>query len=373
MLLILLYYLSLPHSLIFIHIFIYTTTDKSNTLRKEYLSLERSIQGLRKDSASLQEELEIASLDPKEAHTKFLARVNALKTSTKSLEEQATSLRSEIAAQRKSLDELQSGMGDENGDSEDASKYELLLKREQDMAAFMDKFDEQKQSILKDQREAQFLVVALLEHIGKGLEDSTALPSQEALGEMETAKAFKEKNLATAQKTMESLLAERKKREKELEMLRSSEPKLLSELSNLRESMARMRSEMDDLQDLDKIRREFAQTKTHLGDLKNNYMKRRDTLRMQIQSISVEHESLKKQLNANEIARELDATEKTLKHKENGIFDLKEFVDAKTRETEYEHVRGLCLKLADSLNALQIRKWQGGATGASAYGAQAKW
>jgi hypothetical protein len=44
--------------------------------------------------------------------------------------------------------------------------------------------------------------VALLEHIGKSLEDTTSLPSQEMHLEMESAKSFKEKNLATAQRTM---------------------------------------------------------------------------------------------------------------------------------------------------------------------------
>jgi hypothetical protein len=79
---------------------------------------------------------------------------------------------------------------------------------------------------------------------------------------------------------------------------------------------------------------------------------------------------LKKQLNSNDIARELDETEKRLKHYEKGIFDLKEFVDTKSRETDFEHVKGLCLKLADSLNNIHVRSNQGTN---GVYGAQAKW
>lgn len=45
------------------------------------------------------------------------------------------------------------------------------------------------------------------------------------------------RTLETAQSTMEKLLAERKKREKELDLLRTSEPRLMNELSTLRESM----------------------------------------------------------------------------------------------------------------------------------------
>jgi len=110
---------------------------------------------------------------------------------------------------------------------------------------------------------------------GKGLEDSNNVPSQEMRGEMESARQFKEKNLATAQKTMESLAAEKKKREKEMEMLRSSEPKLVNELSTLREAMQRMRREMEDFNDLDRIRRDFDETKARLSKLKTEYLKRR--------------------------------------------------------------------------------------------------
>lgn len=69
--------------------------------------------------------------------------------------------------------------------------------------------------------------------------------------------------------------------------------------------------------------------------MKQTYIKRKDTMRQQIQSVSVEHETLKKSLNANEVARELDETEKRLKHFERSIFDLKDFVDTKSRETDY--------------------------------------
>lgn len=347
----------------------YEADDKSNSIRKEYTSLERQFQALKKDQEAMQDELEIANLDPKEAHAKYLARVNYFKQSTTQMDERIKQLRDEINSQRKSYEDLQSSQ--DGGDQEDQAKYDLLVKRDQDMTAFIDTFDETKNQILQDQKQVQYMVVALLEHIGKGLEDSTALPSQEVMGEMENAKAFKEKNLATAQRTMESLVAEKKKREKELDMLRSSEPKLMNELSNLRESMSKMRSEMEEFQDLDRLRREFNQTKNYLQDMKSNYIKRRDTLRQQIQSISVEHESLKKQLNANEIARELDETEKRLKHYEKSIFDLKEFVDTKSRETDYEHVKILCMKLADSLNHMNIKSSQG--SGAVFGNAQAKW
>ncbi len=148
---------------------------------------------------------------------------------------------------------------------------------------------------------------------------------------------------------------------------------------------------MEDFKDLDRIRREFDTTQSRLTDLKQVYIKRRDTMRQQIQSVSIENEALKKSLGANEgrrrmscvvnathfvhvhlsVAREIEDTEKRLKHYERSIFELKEFVETKSRETDYDAVKATCLRLTESLNASAIKKCQQFGSG-SGGGAQAK-
>lgn len=68
----------------------FESDEKSNSLRKEYLALEKAQQGLKKDADALREELDIASLDPKEANAKFTARVNDFKAGAKRMEEKAS-------------------------------------------------------------------------------------------------------------------------------------------------------------------------------------------------------------------------------------------------------------------------------------------
>ena len=62
------------------------------------------------------------------------------------------------------------------------------------MTAFMEKFDETRNSVLEEQQKAKDIIVALLEHIGRNLEETNNMPSQETVGEMEETKSFKEKN-----------------------------------------------------------------------------------------------------------------------------------------------------------------------------------
>lgn len=346
----------------------FESDDKSSSLRKEYLGLERTYQSLRKDYESMTEELEIANMDPKEAHTKFVARVNEFKTGAKNLDERGEQMREEIRVLRRNLADLDNVNSTEE-DTGEAAKYELLVKRDQDMTAFMDTFDETRNGIIEDQQNTQFLIIALLEDISKGLEDTTNMPNPDAMGEMENAKTFKEKNLATAQRTMESLQAEKRKRERELEMLRSSEPKLISELSSLREAMAQMRAEMEQFQDIEGMKRAFDTTQNKLHELKQLYMKRRDTMKQQVQALSMEHDVLKKSLNNNEIARDIDDTEKRLKHYERSIFELKEFVETKTRETDYEMVKASCISMTNQLNTQAVKRSDSN----NMYSSQAKW
>lgn len=47
------------------------------------------------------------------------------------------------------------------------AKYELLVKRDQDMTAFIDSFDATRAGIIAEQQAAQFVIVALLEDISK--------------------------------------------------------------------------------------------------------------------------------------------------------------------------------------------------------------
>ena len=107
------------------------------------------------------------------------------------------------------------------------------------------------------------------------------------------------------------------------------------------------------------MRRAFDNTERHLQELKQTYVKRRDTMRQQVQAASSEHESLKKSLTAHETARELEETERRLKHNERTLFELKEFVESKSRETDYLALKSNCLRVLDVLNAINVRKSQG--------------
>jgi intraflagellar transport protein 74 len=358
----------------------YESDERGNAHRKEFGVLMKQLQSLNREIESLNEEVHISSLDPKEAHGKFVARVQDFKNKTKDCEDRVVVTREDISRYRKQIDDLENVKYEE--DNSETAKYEMMVKRDREMTDQMEKYDGQRAEILAEKKASQDMIVALLEHISRELEDSTAIPSQEAALELQRDKNFKEKNLLTAQRTMESLMVEKRKREKEIEALRISEPKFTAELASLKENVARMRSEMVAFQDVQGLKKSFDATQLKLQNMKHSYIKRRDAMRVQVQGLSMEHESLKKILTSHEIATEIEDTEKRLKQMERTIFELREFVETKSRETDYELVKGNCLRMLDTLNTLATKKCQsshpvsrGAAIGSagSMTGAQAKW
>lgn len=57
---------------------------------------------------ALSEEYEITSLDPKEAHAKFVARVNGHKQAAAALDEKISGVKEEILSQKRLYDDLMS-------------------------------------------------------------------------------------------------------------------------------------------------------------------------------------------------------------------------------------------------------------------------
>ena len=86
-----------------------------------------------------------------------------------------------------------------------------------------------------------------------------------------------------------------------------------------------------------------------------------------MQAASSEHEAAKKTLTGHETARELEETERRLKHNERTIFELREFVESKGRETDYLALKSNCLKLLEALNAINVKKSLGEGPGATSY------
>lgn len=338
--------------------------DSSSILRKQFQSLLKKCTNLSRDVDSLQEELDITNLEPKEAISRFSARVNSFREKIDRMDDRSKSLREDIETAKKRMDELDRKLSDNHGfeDAESVAKEEEKMKKihqgELKMKEFIAKYPQTKEDLLTQQQEAKFVIVQLLESISKGLDDTENMPTREEHAEMSDAKQFKEKNLKTAQETMDTLYAEKRKREKEIKLLRDSEPKLEEQTNQLRTNISLIRNDIEMIKDPEIVKRAFEVTKANLLELKQSYINRKDSMRQQISTIQSESEHLKKEIASHYLNQDMNDQEKKIRLNEKKLFELKGRVESKLRETDYDSLKLDCLRMVDKMNKALINEYQ---------------
>ena len=88
------------------------------------------------------------------------------------------------------------------------ANHEALQKQDQEITLFMNQFDDTRRDVLDQQEKSKELIVVILEHISKYMEEN-ASDSNSGFNDI---KGFKERNLATNQQTLEGLKMEKKKK-----------------------------------------------------------------------------------------------------------------------------------------------------------------
>lgn len=328
------------------------TVGRQHSYSDEYDNLSKKLARLEKDEHNLSEELAIwETPDPKEALSRLKQRAENQSKEVKNLDGVIKSMQEQLDGTNKHLRELNDELDDRKADPSDKDKYDKLRQRNEEMTNFIESFDETKASILQDQQQTQDTIVALLEHISQGLEHENNMPSQQQLREMRDEASFKERHLESSKQTTERLLQEKKMREAELVKIENLDEKIHIELASLDNKMGVMRSDMDAFTDLDGLRHRAATTMSSLSRLLKEYQSRKETIRMQVNQLTARYEELKSQINGSEAHKTLSALEAKLKTYAQTIFHLQEYVETKSRQTDYQQLKEACAELVGKLNA----------------------
>ncbi|KAJ3121351.1 Intraflagellar transport protein 74 [Nowakowskiella sp. JEL0407] len=264
------------------------------------------------------------------------------------LEEQATRLKEQISQ----LDiELDSQNGEKN------AKYEELLKRDKEMQAFIEQFDQKKKESLDKSRSTEKAIVDLLDKIRiiSLKYDSATMPTLDAFKELKGDLKFKEKELKNSESTMDTLLVERERRTQDLEKVNQLETKLQVELKQLKEKELKLKEDMLKVSDIEKVKKDTEALKKKNAEDREKLRKQRDALRTHVQELAARHEAKKSALQENETYTQLGTLEQRLKHHESNNFHLKDYISAKNAESDYKPTSIRVFKMADEINSQLIK------------------
>jgi len=216
------------------------------------------------------------------------------------------------------------------------------------MTEFIDKFDDTFKSESQSVKDLEHRIVQLLEHISKDIGRQQQLPNKEGFLDMKNEVAMKQRGLDNSQTTAERLQQEQTMRKAELEKIENLDQKISIELQTLQERRGTMTEELKTFGNIPQLREEAETNKKNMIARKQRLDGMRKSLKQQVQLLSTEYDKHKQSLATNESAGTLEALEQKLRHYEQNIYHLRDFIDSKEAETDYSGVyEGVSKQVAD--------------------------
>lgn len=309
---------------------------------------------MRRERESLRDEAKAMLLDPAQAREHLLQKVKNTTAIIKRVEARLEQLSDENDAGRRTLQELTTDINERKGENNESHKYEVLFQRDKEMTGFIDNFQETKMKEKANQEKTKKMIVALLEHISRDINRKTNMPSRSHLKSMRDDLSFKKRQMDASESTHVQLKIELEKRQGELKKISGLDGRIEDELKVCAKNIKRMQKEIKIFEDMDGLGQQAEMTRRKLVSLAKSYKNRKSSVRQQVMLLSSKYEQLKEKLAVSETAKALDAQEQRLRHYEQNLFKLNEFIESKGRETDYVQVKDECKQQMGELNALLV-------------------
>ena len=161
---------------------------------------------------------------------------------------------------------------------------------------------------------------------------------------------FKQSQMDHSISTSERLQRELQQRKLELEKIESLDEKISVELTQLEEKKATMEKELVGFEDIPKLRADSERAKQDFKTQEANAKSRIGELRQRAAQKKKQYEQLKSQLAADDVATGLDELEQKMKHHEQTVYVLTEYIETKGAESHFEGIAEECLGMLQSIN-----------------------
>ena len=102
---------------------------------------------------------------------------------------------------RRTVDELEAEQHEQESEKQEVNKYQVLHKKDMEMTAFMESFEETKNKEVGQLQELEETIPALLEHMSSQVSRQTAMPSKAQVKDNKDNLAYQE-GLSRTQRTL---------------------------------------------------------------------------------------------------------------------------------------------------------------------------
>jgi len=318
--------------------------------RAKAFRLREDLQRLERAHQTLSEELDGPQLTEEQQREMLLQRVKSDNAAITEHERALAEAQEAIRSGKKQLSTLKMEQADANDPK--AQKYHELYQRDKEMSELIDTFEPTKASESSKIEKAQAEVVRLLQSISRRLAmtEDTDVMSKAKLDEMQSDLDFKQSQMDHSVSTSERLQRELTQRKLEFEKIESLDEKISVELAQLEEKKATMEKELVVFEDIPKLKADLERAKEE-AQLKKQHAKRGiGELKSRAAESKKKYDDLKQQLSKDDVATQLDDLEMKMRHHEQTVYVLTEYIETKGQESNFEGVAEECLRMLQSIN-----------------------
>ncbi|XP_058683651.1 intraflagellar transport protein 74 homolog [Poecile atricapillus] len=295
---------------------------------------------------------------PEEERERLLKQVKDDSQKIASMERQLSEVKEKTDYFKKVIQRIDMDLENQRG--EENWKYRELKKREESMDNFLETFEDVKNEELERKAQIEANIVALLEHSSRNLNHMKQISSvtNQELKIMQEDLTFKSNEMQKSQSTAKNLIAESQKLQMDLQKMELLEGKMVGELASLKDKMEQTKAELEIYNNLPALKASGEEKKKKLQDDKEKLTKRSRAFKKIMEHLNTEYETLKKELEENEIHSQLTNLERKWQHLEQNNFMMKEFIATKSRESDYQPIMKNVRKLVKEHNEALIEALQ---------------
>jgi len=322
--------------------------------RAKAFRLREDLQRLERAHQVLSEELDGPQLSEEEQREMLLQRVKNDNAAMAEHEKTLAEHQAAIKNGKKQLQLLKSEQADANDPK--AQKYQELFQRDQEMSELINTFEPTKERETAKIEKAQAEVVRLLQSISRrmAMTEDTDMMSKAKLDEMNSDLEFKQSQMDHSVSTSEKLSRELQQRKLEYEKIESLDEKIAVELGQLEEKKVTMEKELVVYDDLAKLRSDSERAKEAAMLKKQHAQNTIGELKAGAAQKKKEFDKVKQQLSNDDVAVAIEELEAKMKHHEQTVYVLMEYIETKGSESNFEGIAEECLIMMQKVNAETI-------------------
>lgn len=324
--------------------------------KQKFVQLKEQTAELTRKKEDLEVQTNENNLSFPEARDRLLAKVKEDNSVIQNTEKRIREVKKMIENYERQLREMSSEDSENKATDQDKQKYEILYQRDKEMSEFIDGFESTRTNELNQMHQIEKRIVTLLEELSRNIVQGAELPSVEEFNKLRGDEAFKEGQFEKAQGTLQRIQAEYEQRLAELRNLDTLEENITKQTKVLKEKMARMQSEVSNkFNNIGQVKAEQERKRNKLVRDREELISSRQRFKDELNAVSYDYELKKQKMSLHEQYGALTELEKKISQNEGALYNLKQFIQTKTVDMNYQPLKNDCLNLINEVNQLLVK------------------